>query len=117
MLPLGNGGIMANEKEVGQVNGKLYLEYLKFKDEMLRTTHEEIFANCYRIDIILNLYNIMLELTAKLPEAVLRNLEGQEGMLDYLYHGWIKTPDSTYQELSNFVESRLPYLTGQCKTG
>lgn len=39
------------DKEVRKVNTKLYLEYLKFKDDMLRKTQEEVFQSCYKIDI------------------------------------------------------------------
>lgn len=105
------------EKEVRRVNTRLYLEYLKFKDDMLRKSQEEVFKSRYRIDVFLNLYEIMVEKTEELPREILARLEKQEGPLERLYEGWMKKEDSVYQELKDYVEKELFLLLDQRKAG
>lgn len=105
------------EKQVRRVNARLYLEYLKFKDDMLRKSQEEVFESCYRIDVFLNLYEIMVEKTEELPREILMRMEKQEGLLERLYKGWMKKDDSAYQELKDYVENELLLLLDQRKAG
>lgn len=105
------------EKEVRRVNTRLYLEYLKFKDDMLCKSQEEVFKNCYRIDVFLNLYEIMVEKMEELPAGILARLEEQEGLLERLYEGWMKKDDSAYQELKDYVVKELFLLLDQRKAG
>ncbi len=105
------------EKEVRRVNARLYLEYLKFKDDMLHKSQKEVFESCYRIDVFLNLYEIMVEKTEELPREILARLEEQEGLLERLYEGWMKKDDSAYQELKDYVENELLLLLNQRKAG
>ena len=95
------------DKEVRKVNTKLYLEYLKFKDDMLRKTQEEVFQSCYKIDMFLNFYEILLEKTQLLSKEVLMCLEKEENILEVLYEGWMKIDDSTYQDMCQYVNRKL----------
>ena len=95
------------DKEVRKINTKLYLEYLKFKDDMLRKTQEEVFQSCYKIDIFLNFYEILLEKTQQLSKEVLMCLEKEENILEVLYEGWMKIDDSTYQDMCQYVNRKL----------
>lgn len=98
------------DKNVRRVNAKLYLEYLKFKDDMLRKTQEEVFKNCYKIDVFLNLYEILVEKSQTLSAEILMKLEKEENILEFLYDGWMKIDDSTYQEMCRYVCEKLSFL-------
>lgn len=95
------------DKKVRKVNAKLYLEYLQFKDEMLRKTQEEVFESCYKIDVFLNLYQIMVEKAQELSVEILVQLEQDEHVLEKLYNGWMKKSDSTYEEMVQYVNEKL----------
>lgn len=95
------------DKKVRKVNAKLYLEYLQFKDEMLRKTQEEVFESCYKIDVFLNLYQIMVEKAQELSVEILVQLEQDEHVLEKLYNGWMKINDSTYEEMVRYVNEKL----------
>lgn len=98
------------DKNVRRVNAKLYLEYLKFKDDMLRKTQEEVFKNCYKIDVFLNLYEILVEKSQTLSAEILMKLQKEENILEFLYDGWMKIDDSTYQEMCRYVCEKLSFL-------
>lgn len=104
------------EKKIRRVNAKLYLEYLKFKDDMLRKTQDEVFKNCYKIDVFLNLYEILVEKSQTFSAEVLLHLEKEENILEDLYEGWMKIDDSTYQEMCQYVNRKLGVLA-QRKAG
>lgn len=97
-------------KEIRKVNAKLYLEYLRFKDEMLRKAQDEVFESCYKIDVFLNLYQILVEKAQQLSAEMLLLLENDENILWELYQGWMKTSDDKYREMSQFVSERLDGL-------
>lgn len=98
------------DKKIRKVNAKLYLEYLKFKDDMLRKTQEEVFKNCYKIDVFLNLYEILVEKSLTLSAEILVRLEKEDNILEFLYEGWMKIDDNTYQEMCQYVNEKLSFL-------
>ena len=87
---------------------KLYNEYLQFKRELLRQSKEEIFGSAYRIDIMISIYEILLEKAESLPERVLWVLLIQPDILERFYAEWMKKDDGFYEELQQHVEEELP---------
>lgn len=95
------------DKKIRKVNTKLYLEYLRFKDEILRKTQDEVFESCYKIDVFLNLYQIVVEKAQEMSVEMLLLLENDENILEELYRGWMKTVDDKYGEMDQFVTGKL----------
>lgn len=95
------------DKKIRKVNTKLYLEYLRFKDEILRKTQDEVFESCYKIDVFLNLYQILIEKAQEMSAEMLLLLENDENILDELYRGWMKRVDDKYGEMDHFVTEKL----------
>ncbi len=61
------------EKELRELlQQRLHLELMCFKDSMLQQGKEDIFKASYRIEIYVNLYEILLVHTEKLQEDMIR---------------------------------------------
>lgn len=94
-----------DEKELRELlQQRLHLELMCFKDSMLQQRKEDIFKASYRIEIYVNLYEILLVHTENLQSNMIRELLGLGfGILDHLYQGWLDREDSFYAELREYA--------------
>ena len=80
------------------------MELLLFKDSMLQKEKEDIFKASYRIEIYVNLYEILVTQTENLQCGMIRGLlELNFGILDHLYQEWLDREDSFYAELREYA--------------
>ncbi len=98
-----------DEKELrGLFVQRLYLEYMLFKDSMLQREKKDIFHDSYKIEIFVNLYEILLSYAENLNSSTLRELlKINFGILEYLYQKWQYRKDSFYEELRDYACSEL----------
>lgn len=88
-----------NECLVRLINRKISAECEKFKAEMLANEPAYIFSQAYRIDIILNIYEQLVEKVDKLPKGLLIVLLNTPNLLEWFYNEWLKQEDSFIYEL------------------
>lgn len=96
---------------------KIGMELSCFKKRLLRKKPEDILAEAYHADCMINIYETLME--GKYPEKVLRLLSAFPGLLEYLYHAWLKEEDSYRAELElcmNRVISGLSDTYRLCET-
>lgn len=107
------------EKELRELlQQRLHLELMCFKDSMLQQGKEDIFKASYRIEIYVNLYEILLVHTEKLQEDMIRELLGIGfGILDHLYQEWLDREDSFYMELKEYACGELEAMPGKINPG
>lgn len=86
---------------------KISLEYVCFKEQMLSKEKGEIYENSYMIDTIINIYEIVLEMSQELEEMVLKQLILFPQLLTFLYQRWMKKEDSYTQELTECMKKEL----------
>ena len=86
---------------------KLNEECTEFKHEIMRTSKAEIFGEAYRIDSIINIYEILLEKAGQLSDTLLWLLIQQPNVLELFYERWLKKEDNAYEELQQHVEEEL----------
>ncbi len=103
-----------DEKELRELLlQRLYLEYMLFKDSMLQTRKEDIFAASYKIEIFVNLYEILLVQAGDLRSDTIRGLlKLNFGILEFLYREWLDREDTFYEELRGYACSELEALSG-----
>lgn len=116
-----------DEKELRELlQQRLHLELMCFKDSMLQQGKEDIFKASYRIEIYVNLYEILLVHTENLQSGMIRELLGLGfGILDHLYQEWMDREDGFYEELKEYACSELetipkrvnPYAEEEGKDG
>ena len=83
---------------------RLHMELLLFKDSMFQKEKEDIFMDSYRIEIYVNLYEILLAHTENLQCGMIRGLLAlNSGILDHLYQEWLDREDSFYAELREYA--------------
>ena len=83
---------------------KIYEELQVFKQTVLSEEKEDIYGESYKIDVFVNLYEILVEQAGKLSNDVLKKLLQQStGILNCLYETWLKKEDSRYSELEKHV--------------
>lgn len=86
---------------------KVTEEYWQFKNEMLLLPSEDVFANAYRIDIMINIYEILVELADNLNESEIRKLLAIHQLMNFLYEEWLKTEDDFYQQISESIKHTM----------
>lgn len=116
-----------DEKELRELlRQRLHLELMLFKDSMLQKEKADIFKASYRIEIYVNLYEILLMYADDLQSNVMRGLLRLDfGILDFLYREWLDREDSFYKELREYACYELealpkkagPYAEGEEKDG
>lgn len=89
-----------------KISGELKL----FKYHVLRMEKEEIFALAYRIDCILRIYEMLIELSRSLSSEELEGCIRTAGLLDYLFDRWQKVPDTQNEELEHSLCSNIKSL-------
>ena len=91
---------------------RLHLEIQLFKDLMLHKEKGDIYASSYRIEVYVNLYEILVVRTERIGELLLRRLLYQQaGILDAFYEEWLGREDSFYMELRDHVEDMLDVIS------
>ena len=97
---------------------RLHMELLLFKDSMLQKEKEDIFMDSYRIEIYVNLYEILLVHTENLQCGMIRGLLAlNSGILDHLYREWLDREDSFYVELKEYACGELEVMPGKINPG
>lgn len=87
---------------------KISEELKEFKNSVLKKEKESIYSESYRIEVYVNIYEILMEQAEKLPETVLAVwLKWSTGILAFLYDRWLKIEDSSYEELKKYVEGEM----------
>lgn len=87
---------------------RIYSELADFKKSLIWQEKDTIFGESYKIEIFVNLYEILVELAPELPDEVLLQIIKRDGnILESLYLEWLKRDDSSYQELKEYVNSEL----------
>lgn len=83
---------------------KLDKEYTESKRSLLLQDRESIYSNAYRIDLMINICEILLEGLAEFEEEELQAIFHYETILGRFYEVWMKVEDSYAEELSNFIK-------------
>lgn len=101
------------EKELRELmRARLHMELQLFKDSMLQKGKEDIFKASYRIEIYIDLYEIVLAHVENLQSGMLRELLGLGfGILDHLYQEWMDREDSFYVELKEYACNELETIS------
>lgn len=107
-----------DDKELRELlRARLHMELQLFKDSMLQQGKEDIFKASYRIEIYVNLYEILLVHTENLQGSMIRELLGMGfGILDHLYQEWMDREDSFYVELKEYACRELEMIPGKVNT-
>ncbi len=107
------------EKELRELlRARLHMELQLFKDSMLQQGKEDIFQASYRIEIYVNLYEILLVHKENLQGSMIRELLGLGfGILDHLYQEWLDREDSFYVELKEYACRELEMIPGKVDPG
>ena len=86
---------------------KIGLENTCFKKKMLKQGVEVLFERAYQIDTMLNLYELLIEMSQKMELEVLKTLLVFPNLLAFLYDRWLKEEDSHMEELQCSLEKNL----------
>ena len=87
---------------------RIYAELQAFKENLLLKDKDTIFDESYKIETFVTLYEILVEQSERLSDAILLELLNQStGILEELYQEWLKKEDNSYTELKEYVDSKL----------
>lgn len=89
---------------------KIGLENALFKKRMLKQSTEVLFERAYQIDTMLNLYELLIEMSQKMELEVLKTLLVFPNLLAFLYDRWLKEEDSHMEELQCSLEKNVEEL-------
>ena len=86
---------------------KIGLENARFKERMLKQSAEVLFERAYQIDTMINLYELLMEMSQKMELEVLKTLLVFPNLLAFLYDRWLKEEDSHMEELQRSLEKNV----------
>ena len=89
---------------------KIGLENARFKKKMLKQSAEVLFERAYQIDTMINLYELLMEMSQKMEPEALKTLLVFPNLLAFLYDRWIKEADSHMEELQCSLEKNVEEL-------
>ena len=90
---------------------RLHVELHLFRDSMLQRTKKEIYEASYKIEVFVNVYEILMEEVENLDiESVRGVLHWRYGILESLYKEWLGYRDDAYDELKAYVGSELKVM-------
>ena len=98
-----------DEKELKELLlEKLHIELHLFKDSMLCKTKAEIYESSYKIEVFVNVYEILMEEVGSLDIGTVRGLLCQDtNILESLYREWLTRDDGGFDELKEYVGDGL----------
>lgn len=98
-----------DEKELRELLlERLHVELHLFKDSMLQRTNKEIYEASYKIEVYVNVYEILMEEVENLDIETIRGvLHWRYGILGSLYEEWLGRDDNSFDELKAYVGSEL----------
>ena len=102
---------MEKEKLAQTFRWKITAEMRLFRERAMQMEKEEIFADAYRIDCAIRIYEILMELSAKLGMPGLEGCINMGSLLGFLYESWLKEPDSQEEELEHSLCSIIKHMT------
>lgn len=87
---------------------RLYIELQLFKDDMLCRSKEAVYNSSYKIEIYVNLYEILNEYVENLREDTMRRLlKLNFGILEFIYEKWLSKEDGFFDELKEYACDEL----------
>lgn len=86
---------------------RLYKEYEEFKSTILKLSNIEIFNKCYEIDVMTNLYDILMDKADNMSDEEASALLSRGHILYELYGLQLKREDYNYSELECFVNEKI----------
>ena len=89
---------------------KIGLENARFKKKMLKQSAEVLFERAYQIATMLNLYELLMDMSQKMELEVLKTLLVFPNLLAFLYDRWLKEEDSYMEELQCSLEKNVSEL-------
>lgn len=90
---------------------KIGMELSRFKRKMMRKKPGDIIGEAYHIDCIINIYEMLVEDMSKYPSETVKVLAAFPGLLEYLYHAWLKEEDSYRAELELCRNRSISHLS------
>lgn len=83
---------------------KLHIELHLFKDSMLQRPKEDIYESSFKIEVFVNVYEILMEEVGNLDIGTVRGLLCQDtNILESLYQEWLTRDDGGFDELKAYV--------------
>lgn len=101
---------MDRDKIQGLFCEKISMELSRYKQKMLRQEPEYIFQRAYQIDSIINIYELLLEISQKAEEEALKVMLVFPNLLVFFYRRWMKQEDSAAEELKEGLEKSIAEL-------
>lgn len=86
---------------------KIGLEYGRFRQKVLKENPAEIYGKSYQIDCMVNIYELLLEMSQKMQKEVIESLILVPNLLAFIYDKWMKQEDSFTQELWECIEESV----------
>lgn len=87
---------------------KLNNEIHAFRDEELGLEREDILGDCFKINMYIIIYEVLIENMNTMRKSVMRELlDQQDNIIDRIYESWIETYGDDYERIKCFVEKEV----------
>lgn len=86
---------------------RLNLEQKRYKKRMMKMSPDAVFGKAYEINVMLSIYETLIEKSEKMEADILKCLLVVPDILHFFYRRWMKTGDSFQMELEESMEQGI----------
>lgn len=95
---------------------RLNLEQKRYKKRMMKMSPDAVFGKAYEINVMLSIYETLIEKSEKMETDILKCLLVIPDILHFFYRRWMKTGDSFQMELESSMEQGLKEIEAMLNT-
>lgn len=95
---------------------KACAELRAFQYGILQKEKEEIYGAAYQIDSMINLYELLIEMSVAMGEETLTAAITFPSLLEFLYYRWLGYQDSHMEELQGCINKELSAIKDISRT-
>lgn len=95
---------------------RLNLEQKRYKKRMMKMSPDAVFGKAYEINVMLSIYETLIEKSEKMETDILKCLLVIPDILHFFYRRWMKTGDSFQMELESSMEQGLKEIETMLNT-
>lgn len=89
---------------------KISIEMRRYKQKIEKLPPEEIFGSAYQIEMMVNIYELLMEMAGTMNSGMLKRLIVTPSLLNHMYSMWLKKEDSLLYELEMCLQEQMDGL-------
>lgn len=93
---------------------KLDMEIAAFKKQTIKLEGSKIYDKAYEIDSMVNLYELLSEISQEIEEDTLKRMLQFPNLLTFFYERWLKRDDTIMEDFRESIKDSMQEINKIC---